>query len=413
MQSAVSTSAPRASIGLVLSALRYPNYRLYWIGQVVSVIGMTMDFVALGWLVYSLTNSPLSLGATGLAQSLPRIGLVLVGGAVADRVDRRRLLVLTQGICALLYCGLALLVIADQVQLWHVLACAFIFGCLRAFDNPSRQALLPHLIPREDLPNAVALGNLAWEVPRLGGPALAGVLIAALGVGPTLYVEALAFGFAMVLFSRIRIEKALRTEQTQLLSSLVGGINYIRQEQIFGLLIGMVFFNSVFGMSYQVLLPIFARDVLQVGSQGFGLLQTSAAVGGVMGSLGVAALARTGRRGWFILGGSLAYGVGLMGFALSPWFGLSAFFLMLAGLANNVYMTAIATTLQMRVPDDYRARVMGVYSLTWSLQPLGAMITGTVAELAGAPTAVAAAAALVVGLALLLGTRSSQMRKLN
>lgn len=396
----------------VLSALRYPNYRLYWSGQVCSVAGMTMEWVVLGWLVYELTSSPLSLGATGLAQSLPRIALALLGGAVADRVDRRRLLVLTQSLSAVVYLGLALLVVSEAVQLWHVLGAAFLLGCLRAFDGPSRQALIPHMVPREELGNAVALSNLAWEVPRLGGPALAGVLIASVGNGPTLYVACIGFLVAAVLFSLLQAPASVRQGDERLRDSLLGGIAFIRGHQVFYVLIGMTFFNSVFGMSYQVLLPIFARDILEVGSQGFGLLQTAVAVGATAGSLAAAALAKSRGRGWYVLGGSLAFGLFLAGFALSQWFLLSAAFLFLAGIANSIYMTAIATSLQLRVPDEYRARVMAVYGLTWSLQPLGAIITGTVAEFTTAPVALALGASLVAILPVAIAASAPKVRQL-
>lgn len=413
MYTATTETTRRASPLDVLSALRYPNYRLYWTGQVASVGGMTMEWVALGWLVYELTGSPLALGATGLAQSLPRIALVLLGGAIADRADRRRLLVYTQSLSALAYLVLATLTVAGIVQVWHVLGAAFFLGCLRAFDGPSRQALIPHMVPREEIGNAVALGNLAWEVPRLGGPALAGVLIAGVGMGQTLYVACIGFVVAAVLFSLMKVPPADRRAEGTFLASLLGGIDYIRREHVFSVLIGMVFFNSVFGMSYQVLLPIFSQDVLHVGPQGFGLLQTGVAIGALVGSFTAAALAHSSRRGWYILSGSLAFGLCLVGFAFSSWFLLSAAFLFAAGIANSVYMTSISTTLQLRVPDDYRGRVMAVHGLTWSLQPLGAMLIGTLAEFSGAPIAMAFGASLVVGLALIVGAAAPRIRRLD
>jgi hypothetical protein len=269
------------------------------------------------------------------------------------------------------------------------------------------------MVPREEIANAVAVGNLAWELPRMGGPALAGILIAFVGIGPTLYVACAGFVIAAGLFSLLRVPPVARASRGAFFSSLLGGMAFISREQVFYVLIGMTFFNSVFGMSYQILMPIFARDVLEVGSQGFGFLQTAGAVGGAVGSLSAAALARAGGRGWYAIGGSIAFGVVLVGFAFSQWFALSALLLLLAGISNSMYMTAIATSLQLRVPDEYRARVMAVYGLTWSLQPLGAMITGAIAEFAGAPVALAVGACLVVALGLAVAALAPRIRQLD
>jgi MFS family permease len=410
-----TTSAERAA-GVrspTFSALRHPNYRLFWTGQTLSVLGQTMEFVALGWLVYDLTGSAFSLGLTGLAQTAPRIALVMVGGVVADRVDRRWLLILAQAATAALYSALATLVVLELVQVWHVMVLAFLLGALRAFDNPVRQAIVPLLVAQEDIPSAVALGNLAWEVPRLVGPAMAGVLISFIGIGKTFYVAALGFALAMLLYGLMRVDHLVAGGRDRnLLRDMLDGLDFVRRNELFAALIGLVFFNSIFGLSYQLLLPVFARDILQVGSEGFGFLQTSGAVGAVLGSLAVAYLGRANRRGAQALLGAAAFGMLIMGFAWSPWYPLSVGLMFLMGFTNSLYMTTISTVLQMTVPDTYRGRVMALWSLTWSLVPLGGTVSGSIAEFAGAPVAVALGGALVAAVAAIMAVALPRVRRL-
>jgi len=372
-----------------------------------------MEFVALGWLVYGLTGSAVSLGLTGLAQALPRIVLVMLGGVVADRVDRRRLLIGVQAIVAVLYATLATLVFLEVVQVWHVWVLAFILGALRAFDNPSRQSILPQLVGKEEIPSAVALGNLAWEVPRLIGPATAGVLISLIGIASTFYVAALGFILSMLMYSLMRVSKVVAAEgRRNLLKEMGDGLNFVRRNELFLALIGMVFFNSMFGMSYQLMLPVFARDILEVGSQGFGFLQTAVAVGAILGSLAAARFARSGHRGVQLLVASALFGLLIIAFAWSRWYALSVSIMFLMGLSNSFYMITINTTLQIAVPNEYRGRVMGLWSLTWSLVPLGGLIAGTITEYASAPVAVALGGTLVVAMAATIFIRVPRVRQL-
>jgi MFS family permease len=376
-------------------------------------MGQTMEFVALAWLVLQLTNSALSIGAAGLAQAAPRIALVFVGGAVADRVDRRLLLVITNLTSAALYFLLATLVILERIDVWQVFVFAFLLGCVRAFDGPSRQALLPHVVGRDQIANAVALGNFAWEAPRLVGPALAGVLISVIGVGPTFYAACVGNLASAVFFHLIHLQgRTLRSAERSFLRSMLAGIEFIRRNPLFQALIGLTFFNSVFGLSYVFLVPIFARDILQVGSQGYGLLHTAGGAGAILGSLSAAMLAQSRRRGWHIILGAVAFGLLLMAFAASSWFLLSLGIIFCAAVASNIYMTAIATSLQLRLEDEYRARVMGIYGLTWSLMPLGGTLSGSIAEIAGAPIALALGGFLVASMAVIVGMLVSSIREL-
>lgn len=400
-QSAARTAAGGQRIFEAISALRHRNYRLYWFGQLFSVLAQNMEHVAQGWLVLELTNSPLALGVTGLAHAIPTITLTLIGGAIADRADRRRIMIASQCCTALMFLILAVLVLTKLAALWHVMVLAFISGSIRAFDRPSRMALLPQMVPREDIPNAVAIGGTIWQLCRLVGPAAAGILIYLFGVGPTFFTCCLASSTAVGLWLAIRADQpALAASAGGLRKNMLDGVHFIRKNELFYTFMGMTFFNSVFGMSYLILMPVFARDILNVGSQGFGFLQTAGGAGALIGTLAVAYLSDARRLPLQAARGAALFGVLLLLFAYSRAFPFSLALAFVLGMSGQFYITAINTVLQLNLPEQLRGRVMGVYGLTWDLMPVGGMVAGTIAEFAGAPAAVAVGGAFVSGLAL-------------
>lgn len=405
--------SPRAPSVAVFGPLRYRNYRFFWLAQFPSVLAQNMQHVALAWLVLQITNSPAMLGVNGLMQAAPNIALSLVGGAMADRMNRKQLLILTQALQALLFAGLGVLVAAEVANIWMVMVFAFLLGCVRSFDGPSRQALLPLMVPHEEIAAAVPLGNVVWGGTRLVGPATAGLLIYAVGIGPTLFVAAVGFLIAMALFAELRLEPtAHKAAREGLLRNILDGFAFIRRNSVVAALIGLTFFNSAFGMSYTVMMPVMARDVLHVGSQGFGFLQTAGAIGGLAGTFGVAILAGSRRKGVQMIVGATLFGALIVMFSASTSYVLSLALLCLMGVANQVYMNTVATTLTLAVPDEFRGRVMGLWNLTWSIMPLGGTIAGGIAEYAGAPTALAVGGILVMFAALLVGAGMPSVRRL-
>jgi MFS family permease len=400
-QSAAHNSAGGKRILEAISALRHRNYRLYWFGQLFSVLAQNMEHVAQGWLVLELTNSPLALGLTGLAQAIPTITLTLLGGAVADRADRRRIMIAAQSGVALIFLTLTALVLTRHAALWHVMVLAFLGGGIRAFDRPSRMAILPQMVPREDIPNAVAIGGTIWQLCRLVGPAAAGILIYLFGVGPT-YAACFLGSFASIgLWLGIRTTRpGLAITSGSLLKNMLEGVNFIRRNELFYTFMGMTFFNSVFGMSYLILMPVFARDILQVGSQGFGFLQTAGGAGALVGTLAVAYFSETRRLPLQAARGATTFGILLLLFAVSRDYALSLVLAFVLGATSQFYITAINTVLQLNLPERLRGRVMGVYGLTWDLMPVGGTLAGTIAEFAGAPAAVVLGGLFVTGLAL-------------
>ena len=396
-----------------LSALRHRNYRLYWFGQLSSVLAQNMEGIAQSWLVLDLTNSPLLLGLTGLAFAIPTITLTLLGGVIADRADRRRIMIFSQLGSASIFFTLATLVIIQWVALWHVMTLAFLSGCIRAFDRPSRMALLPQMVPKEDIPNAVAVGGTIWQLNRLVGPAVAGLLIYLVGIGPTYYFCFSASLSAVCLWLGIHFEhQPAAVSSGGLLQHMMDGLNFIRKNEIYYTFISMTFFNSVFGMSYLILMPVFARDVLTVGSQGFGFLQSAGGLGALCGVLAVAYFSHSRGKGRQAIDGAIIFGILLIFFALSKSYPLSLALACALGIASQFYITTINAILQVNMPDQLRGRVMGIYGLTWELMPVGGLIAGAIAEYAGAPAAVVVGGVFVVVMALAFAMFSPNMRRL-
>jgi MFS family permease len=405
-----STTGSRRLLAAV-SALRHRNYRLYWFGQLFSVLAQNMEAVAQSWLVLEMTNSPLLLGLTGLTFSVPTIALTLLGGAVADRTDRKRIMIYSQIGSVVMFLSLAVLVITERVELWQVMTLAFFSGCVKAFDRPSRMALLPQMVPKHDIPNAVAVGGTIWQLNKLVGPALAGMLIYLIGIGPTYLFCCAASGIAILLWLGIRLDgQRIIASAGGLLQNMLEGLHFIRKNEIYYTFIGMTFFNSVFGMSYLILMPVFARDILLVGSEGFGFLQSAGGAGALCGVLLVAYFGQA--RGKQAIGGALVFGTLLIVFAYSNSYALSLAMACLLGMASQFYMTTIHAILQVNLPDQLRGRVMGIHGLAWELMPVGGMIGGVIAEVSGAPSAVAFGGAMVAGMALVVAIFLPSIRRL-
>jgi MFS family permease len=412
-----TTATQRRTRLQVFTALKHHAFRRFWFGTVASVMGFQIMMVAQGWLVYDLTESKLFLGYLGLAAGLPAIVLNLVGGVVADKVDQRRLLIATQIISSLVMLVLAIVVTLDMVQIWHVILTAFLIGSVQAFDGPTRQAIFPRLIDREDMMNAVALNSMVWQGTRVIGPALGGIIIGSkLGIAPGFYAAFIGFIVMALVMSTLRMPPLVRAKGKSVVQDMAQGINFVRTNRIFTFLIGMTFFNSMFGVSYVFLFPVFAKDIFDTGASGFGFLSASTGIGALLGTLATASLGNFKRKGWLLLGGAVFFGIFLILFAVtSSLFAsmpLAMGFIFLAGASTSVYMITVMSTLQTLVPDELRGRVMGIYGMTWSLLPLGAMQAGVVAEFTSAPFAVALGGGAVILFAVGMAMTNRQVRNL-
>jgi len=388
------------------AALRARNYRLYWFGLVFYVLGHRAEYVTFAWLVWEVTRDPLYLGYLGLAQGVPLVVFQLVGGVLADRTDRLRLLIGTQILTALTL-GLALaLAVGGRLNVGHLLALAALSNTFRAFDEPSRLALVPQLIDRARLPNAIALSSIPWQAGRMIGPSVTGVLIAAFGGTVGLALAALASGVALALYSRLHVEPHPQAGRgAHALDQFVEGLRFIGGNFVFAALICLALFNALFGLSYVTLLPVYADVYFRTGSTGYGVLNAAHGVGALAGTLTIASIAHLIRRpGRVLLVTAAGMGLALMAFAVSRGMGVGLLMLLVVGFANTFYLTQVSTFIQQNVPDLLRGRVLAVYSLCWNLLPLGGLIAGVLAALVDARFALLLGGALVAANALLLLT---------
>ncbi len=397
----------------LFEALQYRDYRIFWSGQVVSVMGFQMLIVTIGWLMYDITGSSLQLGLVGLSMAVPAIVLNLFGGVVADKVDPRRLIMIVQSLNAVAVGAMATLVLMGLVQPWHIMVNAFIMGALGAFDQPSRQAIFPHLIDRRVMMNAVALNSMVWQGNRIVGPAIAGVLIAWVGAPLTLYLATAGFLVFVMFLSAIRMPRIPRSRSAAFFRDLLDGLSFVRKHHIFAFLLGMTFFNSFFGLSYVFLLPIFQKDILGVGPSGLGFLHAMSGIGAVTGTLIVASLRDFQNKGVVLVGGAIAFGTLLILFGYSNWFPVSLALVALAGMSTATYMILAQSTLQLLVPDQLRGRIMGLWGMTFNIMPLGGFYAGILASYIGASSAVAIGGAAVIAFAVFGAARDRQVRRLD
>lgn len=395
----------------VFSTLRYRNMRLFWSGLLAQVAGQQMMMVTIGWLTFELTGSPLMLGIINLLQAAPRIILNLLGGALADRWNQRNLIILSQFASMLVLFAFASLTLTGNIEVWHLGAGALLIGFFHAMDEPSRASLFPHLLPRRDLlPTAVPLVSMAWQLSRLTAPAIAGFVIHAAGAGTSFFISAAGAALMITTIRLLQVGRIPRDKRGSILQSISEGMKYAWGYDVFRIVIGMAFFNSLLAMGYILMLPVFAADVFEVDSRGLGLLYSFGGAGGIVALLTVSKLIKRFGAGKVILGGILVLNSSLIAFALSPSFALALAFMTLVGFAGHVYLTGGEVLLQMLVPDELRGRVMGLYQSLWSIMPLGAALLNSVAEYAGAPVALAGGSATVLLFALVIGLPNKALR---
>lgn len=396
----------------VLGAMRYSEFRKYWFATLASVIGFQMFMFSQLWLVRQLEENPIWLGALGLATGIPAIVLNLFGGVVADRFDRKRVIMGTQILSGLLIFILAILTFLEIVLVWHVLFIAFLNGAVRAFNQPAHQALFPHLIERSALMNAVALTSSIWQSTRVMAPAFAGIIISIFDTEVSLFVSSLAFLVGFTLMALVNAPSIPKAERKGAIHDLLLGARFVLHDALFSTLIAMTFFNSFFGMIYLQLMPVFVVDILNMGAKAQGFLVSVGGIGALLGTLVATVLGRFPHRGWLILSGSTLFGGFIFSFGLSGVFVLSLVLIFLAGFFQSIYMISIMTSLQMRVPDELRGRVMGIYGMTYNLMPMGGMLGGVIASVVGAPFAVAFGGSAVSGFSILMAIKNRNIRQL-
>lgn len=396
----------------VFRALRHRHFRVFWIGQWLSVNGTWMQTTAQAWLVYRLTNSPLMLGVLSVVRFGPALVGAPIAGVLTDRLPRRLLVLATQSISLVQASLLATLTLAGVVRVWHVLVLALFQGVVDTLDTPARQTLQVDIVGVEDLQSAVSLNSSAFNAARMVGPALAGVLVAVWGEGVCFAVNAVSYLAVLIALLTIRIPSSPRPANGSLRDELAEGLSYAWGNRQIRLMLAAIAMTSGFGLSYTTLLPVFARDVLHGGVQGFGLLMSSGGLGAMVGALGAAARRGTRHTGMIIAVGQGALGIGLMALAGTRWLPLASAWMVMIGLGVAVQLSTTNGFLQTTAPPHMRGRVVSLYIWLFSgLSPIGGFVAGWVAEHAGAPWTAAGAGLACLVSAVLMGVEMSVLRR--
>lgn len=413
----METPKPRGSTLAHMSrALRHRNYRLFFAGQGISLIGTWLTRVAMSWLVYRLTHSAFLLGVVGFASQIPTFLLAPLAGVLIDRWDRHRVLVATQALAMLQSALLAVFALTGTATVWHVLVLGAFQGLINAFDTPARQSFVIEMVEsRDDLPNAIALNSSMVNGARLVGPSIAGVLIAAAGEGWCFTVDAVSYLAVLASLLAMRIKpRPPRPAGKRVLVELRDGFRYVAGAPTIRALLLLLAFVSLTGVPYMVLMPIFAGDVLHGGPHTLGLLTASIGVGAVSGALWLAS-----RRGLVGLGrvvplAGATFGAGLIAFACSRTLWLSMPLLAVTGGGMMIQMAASNTLLQTEVEDDKRGRVMSFYTMAFfGMMPLGSLLAGLLGARIGAPRTVVVGGVATLFAVLLFATGATGRRLRN
>ena len=397
-----------------LRAFRHRDFRLFWGGQLISLVGTWMQSVGQAWVVLEITGSPLKLGVITALQFGPMLFLSFLAGALADRVRKRRLLLLTQGALMVQAFALAALDWTGHIQYWHIAVLATVYGIANTLDLPARQSFVVQIVGKNDLINAIALNSAVFNGARVVGPAVAGLLVSRYGVAIAFLMNGLSFlgVIAALLLIHNEGEPRLRSGDT-LGQEVLQGLRYAWETPLIVLILAFMLVTSLFVVNFGVVVPLVTREILHEGAHGFGLLMASLGVGALVGAGALALVGRGRAPVWLLAGAALIDAVGLAGLGLARQFWVTALILCVMGFAMIVFMASSNTTLQVTVPDALRGRLMGLYAFVFvGMNPFGALFIGSVAEKWGVPAACmtggGVGAACLIALTLLWGRRASE-----
>jgi MFS family permease len=388
------------------AALYIRDFRLFWMGQLISFSGTWMQTTAQGWLVYSLTKSPFYLGMVAAASSLPIMLFTLIGGAVADRFRKRNMLLVTQGLSIIPAVLIGLLTSFGVVTVWHVMVLAVFLGTVNAFDIPARQSFLVEMVQEGNLLNAISLNSAAFNGARIIGPVIAGLIIAQIGLAACFYLNALSFLAVIIALSMVRTTGERRMASGSIIKEIKEGVSFIRLAPEIRRPILLVAAFSLFGIPFVALLPVFAEDVLGVGAKGLGFLIGSSGVGALTAAVILASKGEIGQKHRLMGLSSVVFSIFLFVFSLSGNYYLSMASLLVVGWAVVSFLALANSSIQLSTPNGMRGRVMSVYTMVFlGMTPIGNSVMGTVADLIGTANAVSAASAICLGASLIILSR--------
>jgi MFS family permease len=400
----------------MLAAFTYRDFRVQWIGACTSSIGTWMQIVAQNWLVVSLTHSPFFLGLDAFLQQLPIILFSLIGGVFADRYDRRRTLIASQVVQMSTSGMLALLMFLHVVQIWHILVLSFVTGCAQSFGGPAYQSLIPSLVDKKDLPNAVALNSIQFNVARVLGPLAFGLTLAAFrkwgysepqAMNACFFLNSLSFLVVINTLMMLRVKHIPPATSGRMGDELRTGLSYVKHHSSLAALIVLAAATTFLGFALLTFLPIFAEKIFHEGADTYSHLMAFSGAGSILGALIVAWLGKFPKMGWTALLVQAAYGVLIIAFSVSRVLWLSDILLFFTGAALMVVFSTVTSLVQLIAPNEMRGRVMSIYMIAFrGGMPLGSLVSGWLATFLGAPMVIGINGALLVVVAVYFLTRN-------
>lgn len=408
------STPPPAEGGTTFVAMRHRNYQLYFGGQLISNIGTWMQVIAQGWVVYQLGHSELTLGLVAFASAIPTLIISPWGGVVVDRVSRRNLLMMTQAGAMLLAFALAFLTFANVVKEWHVIVLAALLGVVNAFDAPARQAFVPEMVGKRDLPNAIALNSMMFNSARVIGPAIAGLMLAAIGAAWCFTLNGISYFAVLAGLWWMKLPPHRNTQHTASpWQQMVSGVKYAAGYREISALILLSLVFSIFGISYFTILPAFVEKILNQGAIAYGWVNAASGLGAITGALVLASPLSNGKRGRILVLTNLIFPILLIAFSFVRIYWLSLVLAYGLGVGFMTQFTTINTLLQTRVDDAFRGRVMGLYTLTFfGFAPFGNLMIGALGEKMGLSFAMTLFACLSLILSRVVLTKTPEIQSL-
>ncbi len=410
MSASPEYSTPQGGSG-AFASLRHRQFRWMYASNTAFFFAMNGQFVVRSYLAFKLTDSAFALGLVNLAVSLPMLIISPFGGVIADRVEKKRLIMTGQALLLANEMGVLILLLTNRLEFWHLLSAMFLMGCLFPFIMPARQSIVANIVGKQGLANAMALQMGGMNAARVVGPVTAGLVIAAFGVN-WMYVVAVGL-YLTALLAMSRVDRAYPTQgevKKSVMGDLLDGFRYVRDDPPVRVLLLLSLVPIMLAMPFQALLVVFAEDVWGVGTTGLGVLQAAAGVGGILGSIFVAWKGASPQKLRLMMASLLAFGGTLFLFALSPWFLLALPLVLVSDIFASIFNTVNNTAIQVLIPDAVRGRVMSLMMMTFGLTPLGTVPVSAAAQAWGAPAAVAGASALTVVFAVVIYLLSGALR---
>ena len=418
--SGLGLEAIRSFAGLkrTFGSLGVKSYRDLWVGFLLQMGAMHMLAMAGSYYIYELTAFASLLGLITAATAIPAVGLALFGGVIADRMDKKRIIQAGQAVSLMVALFIALSISTDTITWLHFLIVSFVQGSVMPLMMPARQAIIPQLVGNDRLMNAVALNAMGISLTTMLAPALAGVLIAVIGIESVFYIISVMYGVAVFYTGRLpRVDIPVRNESSTMIGDIKGGLSYMVGNRAVLLLIILSFATMVFAMPIRFILPIFAKDVFSVGPEGLGYMMSGMGVGALVGALTIASLGKVKRRGFALTASGVLSGGILLGFSamayLIPVYSAALVFMILIGLLQAARMTLNSSLMMEYTDQEYRGRVMSILTLNMGLMPAGVIPVTLMADSFGAPISLGIMATLLIGVALIILMASPRLRKLD